>query len=226
MSCRDKISAWRNSIILLAISMTCLSCGAPGLFINIKEDEAQSLQAAKGTKLLVVRAYDNRKEASGKHLSYLGSLLIGNFNKYDVHVKDSVYFAQVLTEAVGKEIAKNGFQVTYFNRNCAVKPEIDYILKGSKITHIIFIEIAEFKCETMMQVDINWNLSIRLEDRNGNILAKNETHGEKEINANIIRPGKTSEEVIPIVFRECIDSLVNDAFIKEIKRITSIPASL
>lgn len=205
------------TIVLPVIASILLGCGSPGLFIDLQETISQPAQKKQDCRLLVVRAFDNRQEVADKPLSYLGKLIVGNFNTYDVHVKDSVSLSEALTAAVGKKIAQNGINIAYFNRNRPVKAEINLALKGSDIGHIIYIEIRKYLAETMMQVETEWDIAIRLEDRSGNVLAKNESSGKKEVNANIMRPGKTSEEVIPALFRECIDSLVTTQFITSVK---------
>ncbi|MBN1757732.1 MAG: hypothetical protein JW863_05415 [Chitinispirillaceae bacterium] len=187
------------------------------MFIDLRGDNVKYSQNKESVKLLLVRAYDDRQEASEKSLSYLGNLIVGNFNKHDVHVKDNVSLSEVLTEAVGRRMVQNGISFSNYNRNRPVKAEIDYALKNSDINRILFIHINKFICETMVQVDIEWDISIRIEDRDGTVLAENESKGEKEINANVMKPGKTSEEVIPVVFEECIDSLVNATFINIVK---------
>lgn len=203
--------------VLLIAAAAVFHCGSPGLFIDLRGDNVKYSQNKESVKLLLVRAYDDRQEASEKSLSYLGNLIVGNFNKHDVHVKDNVSLSEVLTEAVGRRMVQNGISFSNYNRNRPVKAEIDYALKNSDINRILFIHINKFICETMVQVDIEWDISIRIEDRDGTVLAENESKGEKEINANVMKPGKTSEEVIPVVFEECIDSLVNATFINIVK---------
>ena len=203
--------------IFFILILTLLSgCYTPGLFIDLKTG-ATDIENNPKNNILLVQAYDNRKEIVEKSPSYIGYLIVGHFNKFDVNVKDSMAIGICVSKAIQEKLFKKNIPIDFYKRNRPASIEIENYLKGKDIRKLLFVEINDFKAETIMHVDISWNIKLWVEDLNRAKLYEKVEKGEIEENANLMKPGKTSENIIPKIFNQCIDSLVGEGLLKVIR---------
>ena len=112
------------------IILTLLSgCYAPGLFIDLKTG-ATDIKNNPKNNILLVQAYDNRKEVVEKSPSYIGYLIVGHFNKFDVNVKDSVALGICVSKAIQEKLFNKNIPIDFYKRNRPAPMEIENYLKG------------------------------------------------------------------------------------------------
>jgi hypothetical protein len=199
-------------LILTALS----GCYTPGLFIDLKTG-ATDIENSPKNNILLVQAYDNRKEVVEKSPSYIGYLIVGHFNKFDVNVKDSMALGIYVSKAIREKLFNKNIPIDFYKRNRPAPIEIENYLIGKEIRKLLFVEINDFKAETMMHVDISWNIKLWVEDLSRVKLYEKVEKGMMEENANLMKPGKTSENIIPKIFNQCIDSLVGEGLLKVLR---------
>jgi hypothetical protein len=203
-------------IYSILILTTLSGCYTPGLFIDLKTG-AMDIENNHKNIILLVQAYDNRKEVVEKSPSYIGYLFVGHFNKFDVNVKDSMALGICVSKAIQEKLFRKNIPIDNFRRNRPARIEIENNLRGKGIRKLIFVEINDFKAETIVHVDVSWNMKLWVEDLSGAKLYEKVEKGEIEENANLMKPGKTSENIIPKIFNQCIDSLVGEDLLKVLR---------
>jgi len=208
-------SSFLKNISILILTLLS-GCYTPGLFINLKTG-ATDIENNPKNNILLIQAYDNRKEVVEKSPSYIGYLIVGHFNKFDVNVKDSMALGICVSKAIQEKLFNKNISIDFYKRNRPASIEIENYLKGKEIRKLLFVEINDFKTETIMHVDMSWNIKLWVEDLNRAKLFEKVEKGRIEENANLMKPGKTSENLIPKIFNQCIDSLVGEDLLKVLR---------
>jgi hypothetical protein len=174
--------------------------------------------AAEGTTKVAVATHDQRSyvKNGNKQPDFVGLQRGGFGNPFDIKTVTGNALAQEFTEAVCRSLASRGFHTTpvivnYSETSYTVKADLSKT--GAK--RLILITLYEWKSDTYNNTALIYDVNLEVFDEHGNIIAKNSINGRDDLGGSLMNPPAHAKKVIPIAFKEKIESLLNYKNISE-----------
>lgn len=204
----------RNLLRLLPlavlISIACAGCLAVG--VTFKLAEVVLMMAAAGSGAIALAALDRRVPVANrsKKEGFVGLQRGGFGNPFDVHVAGGQPLAGVFSEVVGKGLAAKGFQPTTVQAAPVDSPdEVIGRLAATGSDKSVFIDIMEFKADTMQRVSFEYDVTVSVLDAQGNVVAQKRAQGKEALGGSFWNPAGHAKRAVPRAFKALLEELLN-----------------
>lgn len=200
-------------LIILIVFLAGCAVGNKHAYHNVNADIAVA-----GTTNVAVATHDQRNyvKTGDKQPDFVGLSRGGFGNPFDIKTVSGNPLAQDFTEAICRSLASKGFQTTPVIVNYS---ETSYTvladLKKAGAYRLILLTLNEWKSDTYTNTALIYNVKLEVFDKNGNPIAQNSVNGRDNLGGSVMNPPAHAKKVIPVAFKEKIESLLNYKDISE-----------
>ena len=165
-----------------------------------------------------IATHDQREYViSGKkNPNFVGLSRGGYGNTFDVGTVSGRNLADDMTEAITSSLSKKGYKaipviVSYSDDQNAVLEK----LKATEARRLILLTLHEWKSDTYTNTALIFNLTLKVFDQSGQVLADKQIQGRDNLKGSVMNPPKHAKKVVPIAFRQKIEELFNDPAVEK-----------
>jgi hypothetical protein len=200
-------------LIILIVFLAGCAVGNKHAYHNVNADIAVA-----GTTKVAVATHDQRNyvKTGDKQPDFVGLQRGGFGNPFDIKTVSGNALAQDFTETICRSLASKGFQtapviVNYSETSFTVLAD----LKKAGGYRLILLTLNEWKSDTYNNTALIYNAKLEVFDENGNPIAQNSISGRDNLGGSVMNPPAHAKKVIPVAFKEKIESLLNYKDISE-----------
>jgi len=200
-------------LIILIVFLAGCAVGNKHAYHNVDANIA-----AAGTTKVAVATHDQRNYVKNrnKQPDFVGLQRGGFGNPFDIKTVSGNALAQDFTEAVCRSLASKGFHtipviVNYSETSYTVKAD----LNKTGANRLIRITLYEWKSDTYTNTALIYHVNLEVFDENGNIIAQSSINGSDDLGGSVMNPPAHAKKVIPVAYKEKIESLLNYKDISE-----------
>jgi len=170
----------------------------------------------KGTSKIAVATLDHRiyVTSGDKETDFTGFQRGGYGNKFDVTTASGKPLAEEMTTAIVQSLSKHNFEATPITVEHELSmDEAATKLKTSDTEHSLLLVLREWKSDTMQRTALIFDITMYVLNNFGEFIAEKSLNGRDNLGGSFLNPTGHAKEVVPIAFKEKIESLLNDEVI-------------
>ncbi len=151
-----------------------------------------------------------------KNPNFVGLSRGGYGNPFNVGTASGRNLADDMTEAISSSLSKKGYKAVPIivshsdDQNAVLKK-----LKATEARRLILLTLHEWKSDTLTNTALIFNVTLKVFDQSGQVLAEKQLQGRDNLKGSAINPPKHAKKVIPIAFRQKIEELLNDPAVEK-----------
>ena len=168
--------------------------------------------SAKTGKSVSVASLDQREYVvSGQSKPELVGMQRGGFgNPFDVLTASGRPLSSEFTAAVKRALERNGVKVLSLDtRPSSAAQQAMTQLVASAGDRLLLLLIKEWIGDSQMNTEVNYDLQLIVADNSGKTLARKAYAGTRGLGGSFANPPAHAKEVMPVAFREAIETLLN-----------------
>jgi hypothetical protein len=196
-------------LILVALALGgCLAVGQ-----SFKLAEVLAMLAATGTYSVLIATRDRRKyvTSGSKQPNFVGVLKGGFGNPFDVKNAGGQALADTFSDVISKSLKSKGFTATPVVTNLQEAPDqLKQRLLSQSAERVILIDVDEWRSETMARVGMEYDVTLSVMDKEGNVLAKSRIEGKDVLGGSFWNPAGLAKKRVPAALKDHIEKLLND----------------
>lgn len=168
--------------------------------------------AAQTTQSLAIGVQDRRAYIldGTKKENFVGVQRGGFGNPFDVTTTTDGPLAIDVRDSIAASFKNKGVQVTTVELKPGLAPTAatQALVQPGK-DRAILITLTEWKSDTFMNTALIYDVTVRVLDRTGRILADNKISGRDDLSGSGINPPAHAKSAVPAVFRTKFEQLLN-----------------
>jgi hypothetical protein len=204
----------RSVLYLLPLAILLMLClgGCLAVGQSFKLAEVVAMLVASGTYSVLIATRDRRDYITrgAKQADFVGILKGGFGNPFDV--KNSAgTFSDTFSAVVSKSLKAKGYQASTVVVTPQDSPDqVRQKMLQNPSDRNIFIDVEEWKSETMTRTATEYNVTLTVMDKEGNVLAKSSIQGKDVLGGSAMNPAGFAKKRVPQAFKEHVERLLND----------------
>ncbi len=206
-------SLHRFLLLALALTLVAMATGCLAVGQSFKLAEVMAMLVASGTYSILIATRDRREYVArgSKPVDFVGVLKGGFGNPFNVKTSGGKAFSDIFSDVIGKSLKAKGYTPSTVVVTPQDTPEqVRQKLLESPADRNLFIDVEEWKSETMTRTGMNYNLTLTVMDNAGAVLAKSTIEGKDVLGGSVFNPAGVAKKRVPVAFKEHIERLLND----------------
>lgn len=186
----------KHLVLLVALSVWAAGCVAGNAY-RFDYQPAERTTVGQGRTVVLMPVVDEREYIVSKDepVSLVGEMRNGYGMPFNVKTEGDRPFADVVTEAVQRDLEAAGFTV----------------VRGANASgndRALAVQIKEFLATTSVATDVEWDFLVRVLDAAGKVVAEKRESGEQELPGSMMNPVKAAKKAVPQSFYEIVHRMV------------------
>lgn len=164
-----------------------------------------TLNAPKITGPMLLAAQDKRPYITShdKQSTFTGVMRSALGIPYDVLTKSGKPLAEDISDALGETIRKTGTEVSTAKLATHLsKEEVKTVLAGRNSGEIILIEINEWRTDTYLSMDFEWDINLYVLDSDGALMAVSSSNGTRTMSPDSNNRNKAVSDIFSALLRD------------------------
>jgi hypothetical protein len=206
-------SLHRFLLLALALTLLALATGCLAVGQSFKLAEVMAMLVASGSYTILIATRDRREYVArgSKRPDFVGVLKGGFGNPFDVKNFGGKAFSDTFSDVVAKSLKAKGYTPNTVVVTPQDTPEqVRQKLLANPADRNIFIDVEEWKSESMTRTAMNYKLTLTVMDNGGNVVAKSAIEGRDVLGGSAFNPAGVAKKRVPVAFKEHIERLLND----------------
>jgi hypothetical protein len=165
-----------------------------------------------GTTWLAIAGHDQRPSVvSGeKEPTFCGVQRGGFGNPFDVNTKSGQPLARDFAGAAQRGLAARGYRVTPVPTSPGARPaDVTAALARTGAPVGLLLQISEWKSDTYNGTALIYDVSLRVLNAQGQLLAQTTVKGRDDLGSSFMDPAGHAEDVIPGAYQSKLEELLN-----------------
>jgi hypothetical protein len=203
--------AMKNPLISAMLLISVALGGCASTFKHSYHD-VSPVTAARTDKAVAVASLDQREYVrSGQSKPDLVGMLRGGYgNPFDVRTESGRALSSEFTAAMRGALERNGIRAVAVE----TKPTEDERTVMTNLTATkgdckLLLAIREWVSDSQINTDLTYDLQLTVADASGKILASKVHKDHLSLGGSVLNAHGHAREVVPRVFRETVESLLN-----------------
>ena len=166
--------------------------------------------APQGSRSIVVATQDMRPYVvSGEKVpNYVGTQRGGFGNPFNVGTASGRPLADEFTSAISSALTRRGFRAATVSVPAAGTPaDVRALAARAGSERVAFLQIADWKSDTMQNVALHYDLTLRVFDGGGKQLASSRVSGSDNLGGSAWNPPAHARQAVPAAFRKKLEEL-------------------
>jgi len=200
-------------LLALALTLVALATGCLAVGQSFKLAEVVAMLVASGTYSILIATRDRREYVArgSKTPDFVGVLKGGFGNPFDVKNFGGKAFSDTFSDVVSKSLKAKGFTPSTVVVTPQDTPDqVRQKMLANPADRNIFIDVEEWKSESMTRTAMNYKLTLTVMDNQGNVVAKSAIEGRDVLGGSAFNPAGVAKKKVPVAFKEHIERLLND----------------
>jgi hypothetical protein len=168
--------------------------------------------AAQTNMSLAIGVQDRRPYIldGSKTADFVGVQRGGFGNPFDVTTSTDGPLAIDIRDSIAASFKNKGVQVT----TVELKPALSMTAANEALVQAgkdraLLITLSEWKSDTFMNTALIYDVTVRILDRSGRVLADNKISGRDDLSGSGINPPAHAKSAVPVAFRAKFEQLLN-----------------